>query len=125
MASKKLHIPTTNFNYGAAAVQPVAPVSSANPFPSKGRSFDRQKKQDGQEEWKQSLPAYDFRVKSGKKMELPKRDDSLFGGYRNMGTRMSHYSAKAYMEAKEAEDARRAEERAKKNEQFDPFRGLF
>ena len=42
-----------------------------------------------------------------------------------MGSRMSHYSAKAYMEAKEAEDARRAEERAKKNEQFDPFRGLF
>ena len=125
MASKKLHIPTTSFNYAVEAVKPAAPIPSKQ-FPSKGRSFDRKKQKEAQqEEWKQNLPAYDFQVKSGKKMNLPKRDDSLYGGYRNMGTRMSHYTAKEYMKAKEAEDAKRAEENAKKNQQFDPFRGLF
>lgn len=133
MGSKKLNIPTTNFNYGvgnvtAMRVQPVSPVHKmTNQFPSKGRFRGNQKNvRENDEAWKDGLPAYQYQTKAGKKMDLPKRDDSLLGGFSNLRAgNMSVRSAKSYMEAKAREDAKRKDELARKNAEFNPFNGMF
>lgn len=124
MGSKKLSIPTDNFDYAAVARQPVRqPVQQM--FPSKGRFQKREMGESQDEAWKQGLPAYQYQTKSGKKMDLPKRDDSLLGGFSNLRAgNMTVQSARSYMEAKEAEDAKRQKMEARRNEAFNPFNGL-
>lgn len=125
MGSKKLNIPTTNFDYAAVARQPVSqqPVKS---FPSKGRMQRKRPEMSEDDSWKYDLPAYQYQTKSGKKMDMPQRDDSLLGGYANLRAgRMTMQSARSYMEAKAAEDAKRAKAEARRNAEFNPFNGLF
>lgn len=130
MGSKKLNIPITNFNYGVGAVaanrvQPVQGVT--NQFPSKGKFRGNQHQSRANDQsWKDNLPAYDYQTRTGKKMDLPKRDDSLLGGFSNLRAgNMTVRSAKSYMEAKAMEDAKRKADLAQKNAEFNPFNGMF
>lgn len=123
MGSKKLNIPQTNFNY-AATVAPSEPVveRKENPFPSMRRS---PKKQVQQADWSYDLPAYQFQAKSGKTMDLPKRDDSLLGGFSNLRAgNMTASAAKVYMDQKKKEKAKEAARYERIQRSYDPFAGL-
>lgn len=119
--SKKLNHPSANFDYAATVVR-TNDVSQQPVVSSRGRQNLREVHQ--QEAWKNQLPAYRYKTQTGKKMDLPKRDDSVIGGYTGTG-QLGVSVAKRYMEAKAAQDAKREEERKKRNAQLNPFDGLF
>lgn len=120
MASKKLTNPAAVFDAAAAAVRrsvdtvPVQP----RPFPRKSREADLGRQEN------LSDRVYPFRVKSGKKMSEPIRDDSLIGGYSNlrgMSSAQAHRYALAKQQAKEEAAEKAKQERVKA---YNPFEGF-
>lgn len=115
-------------------VQPVTRVGVRAARDQQQQQNSRQKQQkqrDGksfkdtfeQEAWKYDLPAYQYQTKTGKRVGTPQRDDSLLGGYTNVGS-MTMESARSYMQAKAAEDRKREKLQARQNLEFNPFSGL-
>lgn len=129
MSSKRLNRPAANFHYPMQeAVSPSKTLASGQMLKkqvvsSKGRQSV--KPQGNDEAWKDALPAYQFQGKRQKKVKLPTRDDSLLGGFANLGSsHMNVQSAKSYMEAKEAAEQQKREAENKRNAEFNPFFGL-
>lgn len=105
ITSKKLNDMTANLKDTHAVSSNLKQSTSAGVAFVNSRGRQVIEKTGNDEAWKDTLPAYNFKVRKGKKMELPQRDDSLIGGYGNLGaSKMSLQSAKSYMAAKAAED---------------------
>ena len=123
MKSKKLNIPTTNFDY-AASVQSEKPPVPVKSFPTKSRAADLQKEGKRQEDWTYDLPAYRYIPKGGKKMSAPIVDDSLIGGFAHIGTLTSEEAAHQEKKFREQEKQRQAAAEKMKRQTYNPFAGF-
>lgn len=121
--SKKLSIPTTNFDY-AATVQTQKPVMPVKSFPSKSRAADLDKANNQQEDWTYDLPAYRYIPKGGKKMSAPVVDDSLIGGFAHIGTLTAEEAAHQEKKFREQEKKRQEAAAQVKRQTYNPFAGF-
>ena len=73
---------------------------------------------------KNNNPVYNYKTKSGKKMSEPIRDDSIIGGYFNLGM-MTTAEADRYTKAKQKENAAKAaKDKAQRARDYNPFAGF-
>lgn len=69
-------------------------------------------------------PVYSYQVKSNKKMSEPIQDDSIIGGYFNLGM-MTTAEADRYTKAKQKANAERAlKEKEQRAKAYNPFAGF-